>query len=300
MPGVLLAVRRVGELDRLAGGRSSNCCSRPQVHRSDATCRKPGKHAFRDSIWRAQDRMGTWRYEGMRAQMRGSGLVCWEARRCWRQSRGPASTSRYLSTRRGPVGHARVSRRPCPGLSTTTAPVQPDDRRLAAMRELDSRPRGVRWVCPDAVMAHPFEDGTASRCTVTSGRRFPLLTLRIPAPVPRGESSSSSTVRSPSRSSRRSSAACLRCGRRLRWPSALRRDGLLLARRMTDRSRLLASTCSAAPAVRRRGWPGSAQHSGLPPSTAGSGAFGFLLQLLGHRMAGRSPPAGRGRLPTRC
>jgi phytoene dehydrogenase-like protein len=37
---------------------------------------------------------------------------------------------------------------------------------------------------------------------------------------------------------------------------------------------------------------GSAQHSGLPPTTAGSGAFGFLLQLLGHRHGWPFPRGG--------
>jgi phytoene dehydrogenase-like protein len=41
---------------------------------------------------------------------------------------------------------------------------------------------------------------------------------------------------------------------------------------------------------------GSAQHSGLPPSTAGSGAFGFLLQLLGHSRGWPLPRGGMGQV----
>jgi phytoene dehydrogenase-like protein len=41
---------------------------------------------------------------------------------------------------------------------------------------------------------------------------------------------------------------------------------------------------------------GSAQHSGLPPSTAGSGAFGFLLQLLAHSHGWPFPAGGQGEL----
>jgi phytoene dehydrogenase-like protein len=41
---------------------------------------------------------------------------------------------------------------------------------------------------------------------------------------------------------------------------------------------------------------GSAQHSGLPPSTAGSGAFGFLLQLLGHSHGWPYPAGGQGEI----
>jgi phytoene dehydrogenase-like protein len=39
---------------------------------------------------------------------------------------------------------------------------------------------------------------------------------------------------------------------------------------------------------------GSAQHSGLPPSTAGSGAFGLLLQVLGHSHGWPIPHGGMG------
>jgi phytoene dehydrogenase-like protein len=41
---------------------------------------------------------------------------------------------------------------------------------------------------------------------------------------------------------------------------------------------------------------GSAHHSGLPPSTAGSGAFGFLLQLLGHSHGWPYPAGGQGQI----
>jgi phytoene dehydrogenase-like protein len=41
---------------------------------------------------------------------------------------------------------------------------------------------------------------------------------------------------------------------------------------------------------------GSAQHSGLPPSTTASGAFGFLLQLLGHSHGWPFPRGGMGEL----
>jgi phytoene dehydrogenase-like protein len=41
---------------------------------------------------------------------------------------------------------------------------------------------------------------------------------------------------------------------------------------------------------------GSAQHAGLPPTTAGSGAFGLLLQLLGHSHGWPFPAGGQGEL----
>jgi phytoene dehydrogenase-like protein len=50
-------------------------------------------------------------------------------------------------------------------------------------------------------------------------------------------------------------------------------------------------------AARPTAWlSGSAQHAGLPPSTAGSGAFGFLLQLLGHSHGWPFPAGGQGEI----
>ena len=51
-------------------------------------------------------------------------------------------------------------------------------------------------------------------------------------------------------------------------------------------------------ALRPTAWlSGSAQHSGLPPAAAGSGAFGFLLQLLGHSHGWPFPAGGQQRIP---
>jgi phytoene dehydrogenase-like protein len=78
--------------------------------------------------------------------------------------------------------------------------------------------------------------------------------------------------------------------------AALRRDALLLARRMTGSIEAFGLDVFQG-ATRPTAWlSGSAQHSGLAPSTAGSGAFGFLLQLLAHSHGWPFPAGGQGRI----
>jgi phytoene dehydrogenase-like protein len=165
-----------------------------------------------------------------------------------------------------------------------------------AMRELELEAEGVRWVRPDAIMAHPFEDGTAIALrhdleeTVASleqahagaGSQWrelieqfrPLaqhLVETILGPLP--------PVRPP-----------------LALAAALRRDTLLLARRMAGSVEAFGLDVFEG-ALRPTAWmAGSAQHSGLPPSTAGSGAFGFLLQLTAHSHGWPFPAGGQGRI----
>jgi phytoene dehydrogenase-like protein len=146
-----------------------------------------------------------------------------------------------------------------------------------AIRELAL---GVEWVNPDVVMAHPFEDGSALAlhrdvdATATSlggaagaGWRaametmLPLagtLTEAILSPLPP-----------------------VRAGARL--AAGLRRDGLEWARRLLGSVEALGSDLFAGD-TRATAW--------LPPATAGSGALGFLLQLLGHRHGWPFPRGG--------
>jgi phytoene dehydrogenase-like protein len=165
-----------------------------------------------------------------------------------------------------------------------------------AFRELDLEREGVSWISPELIMAHPFEDGTAIAlhrdldATVASldaahagaggawGELIeqfrPLaqhLAESVLGPLPPG--------RSP-----------------LILGAALRRDVLLLARRMTGSVEALGLDLFNG-AIRPTAWlSGSAQHSGLPPATAGSGAFGFLLQLLAHSHGWPFPAGGQGQL----
>ena len=166
-----------------------------------------------------------------------------------------------------------------------------------AMRELELEAEGVRWVRPDAIMAHPFEDGTAIalhhdlEATVASleGRKpgagaawrelieqfRPLardLVETILGPLP--------PVRRPLALGGRRCAAMPCC-----WPGG-----------WLGRSRRSASMCSTARSRPTAWLAGSAQHSGLPPSTAGSGAFGFLLQLLAHSHGWPFPAGGQGQI----
>ncbi|PZS12818.1 MAG: FAD-dependent oxidoreductase [Solirubrobacterales bacterium] len=163
-----------------------------------------------------------------------------------------------------------------------------------AMRELELEAEGVRWIQPGAIMAHPFDDGTAIalhlglEATVASldgahpgagglwreliEQYRPLagrLVETIFGPLP--------PVRAP-----------------IALAAALRRDGLLLARRMTGSVEAFGLDVFDG-ADRPTAWlAGSAQHSGLPPSTAGSGAFGFLLQLIAHSYGWPFPAGGQG------
>jgi phytoene dehydrogenase-like protein len=165
-----------------------------------------------------------------------------------------------------------------------------------AMRELELEAEGLRWVRPDAIMAHPFEDGTAialhhdlgatvaslERAHQGAGRSWqelieqfrPLaqhLVETILGPLP--------PVRHP-----------------LALAAALRRDMLLLARRMAGSIEAFGFDVFDG-ALRPTAWmAGSAQHSGLPPTTAGSGAFGFLLQLIAHSHGWPFPAGGQGRI----
>ena len=163
-----------------------------------------------------------------------------------------------------------------------------------AIQELDLQSEGLRWVQPDVVMAHPFDDGssivlhrdvaeTAASLELAAsgageawrqllGRYRPLgqqLATAILSPLPP-----------------------LRAG--IGLLGALRGDALLLARRMTGSIKAFGLDLFDG-ATRPTAWlSGSAQHSGLSPSTAGSGAFGFLLQLLGHSHGWPFPAGGQG------
>jgi phytoene dehydrogenase-like protein len=165
-----------------------------------------------------------------------------------------------------------------------------------AMRELNLEAEGLRWVNPDAVMAHPFPDGTAIalhhdlEATVASleaTHRGAGLAWRelidqyrpLAQPLVEAILGRLPPLRPP-----------------LALAARLRRDALLLARRMTGSIEAFGLDVFTG-AMRPTAWmAGSAQHSGLPPSTAGSGAFGFLLQLLGHSHGWPFPAGGQGEI----
>jgi phytoene dehydrogenase-like protein len=165
-----------------------------------------------------------------------------------------------------------------------------------AMRELALEEEGVRWIVPEAIMAHPFEDGTAIAlhhdldATVASleaaqpgaGRAWRELIEQYRPHAQRLVE----MILGPLPPIRRAAELAL----------ALRRDGLQLARRMAGSVEAFGMDVFDG-ARRPTAWLcSSAQHSGLPPSTAGSGAFGFLLQLLGHSHGWPFPAGGQGRI----
>ena len=73
---------------------------------------------------------------------------------------------------------------------------------------------------------------------------------------------------------------------------ALRSDGLEWARRMAGSIEALGLDVFEGDRRATAWLAGSAQHSGLPPTAAGSGAFGLLLQLLGHSHGWPLPRGG--------
>ncbi|HEV7493995.1 NAD(P)/FAD-dependent oxidoreductase [Baekduia sp.] len=160
-----------------------------------------------------------------------------------------------------------------------------------AMRELELEREGLRWVTPATVMAHPFEDGTAvalrrdvgetvASLGATAGGGWQramdellphatTLVETILAPLP--------PLLGPPR-----------------LAAALRRDGLDWVRRMLGSIEALGLEIFDGDRRATAWLSGSAQHSGLPPSTAGSGAFGLLLQVLGHSHGWPLPVGGMG------
>jgi phytoene dehydrogenase-like protein len=162
-----------------------------------------------------------------------------------------------------------------------------------AMLELELENEGVSWVNPDAVMAHPFADGSAielrrdleetvaslEAVQVGAGLAWRAFAGEL-APLTR---SLVASVLGPLGPTRQPLPIVL----------ALRARTLTLARRMLGSVEALGFDVFDG-ASRPTAWlSGSAQHSGLPPTTAGSGAYGLLLQLLGHTHGWPFPVGGQ-------
>jgi phytoene dehydrogenase-like protein len=165
-----------------------------------------------------------------------------------------------------------------------------------AMRELDLEAEGVRWVSPEAVMAHPFEDGTA----IVLHRGLEATVSSLDAVHPGAGRAWRELIEQYRPLAQRLVETILRplppVGLPIALAARLRRDALLLARRMAGSIEAFGLDVFDG-ATRPTAWlSGSAQHSGLAPSTAGSGAFGFLLQLLAHSHGWPFPAGGQGRI----
>lgn len=165
-----------------------------------------------------------------------------------------------------------------------------------AMLELELEAEGLRWINPGTVMAHPFEDGTA----IELNRDLGVTTASLERTQPGAGAAWKELIdryRPLAGALAESVLDPLRPSRaRLELAVRLRGELLLLARRMTGSIEALGLDVFDG-AERPTAWlAGSSQHSGLPPSTAGSGAFGFLLQLLAHSHGWPFPAGGQGEL----
>jgi phytoene dehydrogenase-like protein len=165
-----------------------------------------------------------------------------------------------------------------------------------ALRELDLEAEGLRWISPAAVMSHPFEDGSS----IVLHRDLDATVASLDGVAPGTGRLWRELIEQYRPHAQRLVETVLGPLPPVRGPLALaaslRRDGLLLARRMTGSVEAFGLDVFDG-ASRPTAWlSGSAQHSGLPPATAGSGAFGFLLQLLGHSHGWPFPAGGQGRI----
>jgi phytoene dehydrogenase-like protein len=154
-----------------------------------------------------------------------------------------------------------------------------------ALRELEL---DVEWVDPPVAMAHPFDDGTAIAlhrdlaATVeslgTAGAGWATAMERM---LPQAERLAAAILHElpPGRDALRFALA-LR-GAAPRWGLRLLASVQRLGTDLFDGD------------ARATAWlAASAQHAGLPPTTLGSGAFGFLLQLVGQSHGWPFPRGG--------
>jgi phytoene dehydrogenase-like protein len=190
-----------------------------------------------------------------------------------------------------PGGATTSSQRTLPGfIHDDHAAFVPMTAASPAMRELQLEREGLAWIDPQTVMAHPFDDGSAIAlhrdvdATVASlGPAGPGWAAAMAQLLPHA-STLVETILAPLPPVRGS----------IELAAALRRDGVDWARRMLGSIEALGLDVFEGDRRATAWLSGSAQHSGLPPSTAGSGAFGLLLQVLGHSHGWPIPHGGMG------
>lgn len=161
-----------------------------------------------------------------------------------------------------------------------------------AMRELELEREGVVWIDPPHVMAHPFDDGTAlalhrdvDATAASLGRAGEGWRQAMAEMLPLADPLAQAVL-----SPLPPLAPLARLGR------GLRSDLLRWTRRMLSSVDALGFELFDGDRRATAWLAGSAQHSGLPPSTTISGAFGFLLNMLGHSHGWPLPRGGMGEL----
>ena len=164
-----------------------------------------------------------------------------------------------------------------------------------AMRELELEREGVEWVNPPVAMAHPFLDGTA----IGLHRDLEATVADLEATAPSAGSGwrelagRTLPLQTPLAESVFARLPPVRPG--LKVLAGLRRDAIELARMGVGS--VEAFGLNTMQSERATAWlAGSAMHSGLEPRASASGAFGFLLTLLGHRVGWPFPRGGVGTL----
>jgi phytoene dehydrogenase-like protein len=155
-----------------------------------------------------------------------------------------------------------------------------------AIRELEL---DVEWVAPDLVMAHPFPDGSAIALHRSVDETVASLGQTAGAGW-RAAMDQMLPLADPLVDAVVSPIPPVRPGARLL--AGLRRDVLEWVRRMVGSVEALGLDVFEGDRRATAWLAGSAQHSGLPPTTAGGGALGFVLQLLGHRHGWPFPRGG--------
>jgi phytoene dehydrogenase-like protein len=161
-----------------------------------------------------------------------------------------------------------------------------------AIRELELEQDGLVWIDPPHVMAHPFDDGTAIAlhrdvgATIASlGRAGPGWEAAMKRMLPLAEPLVQSVL-SPLPPMRPA----------LRLAAGLRTELAEWTRKLLGSVEALGLDLFDGDSRATAWLAGSAQHSGLPPSTTVSGAFGFLLQLMAHSHGWPLPQGGMGEL----
>src|SRR5690348_8504011 len=179
-----------------------------------------------------------------------------------------------------PGGAATTTERTLPGFRHDDhASFVPMTIASPAMRELGLHRDGdgLTWIDPPVVVAHPFEDGSAIAlhrdvaATVASlgGAAGAGWAAAMDQLLPHAQTLTS-TILSPLPPVRGPARLAL----------ALRADLVTWMRRMIGSIEALGLELFEGDRRATAWLAGSAQHSGLPPTTAGSGAFGLLLQVL--------------------